>query len=623
MYSITMGIHCTEKTAGPERRELRFTAGEDAAKLAPGGRTGAVTIGAWTLEALLDLAGAGEGARACFGAGPLYVQAGGWQSWSAGWELRPGQTLPRKVRLMPDLIRCTNREGDTPRRGWTAGHFIMYLRTGDHYLCIASRDGGSLPPVSYRIAPRKKTARPDRVLVSAELFCPGKTWRPGEAMAELHIFHAEGYFNFKDTIGGIYDQGSNFRTLAFLGAGEGEGGGKGRAGNAPWGKEDLPGGYESWYNHYNNINEGLILDDLEALGRTGNLIKLRYLDRGKPAVFQIDDGWQRAVGEWETDEGRFPRGLASLAAKIEAAGFIPGLWIAPFLVTRRSRIFTEKPAWVLREKKGGSGGRPVSAGFNPLWDGRYFCLDLSRDEVLEYLDGLMDRAINGWGFRYLKLDFLYAGFLSGNFAGGGSPHEHYERACTILCARKKTAAGLPLAYLGCGAPLGPSYRHFPLSRIGADTREEWDWGLAKFLGHVGRPGAFLNLEDTIGRSFMDGTVYLNDPDVIFLRGKNCRLNANEKELIAMVNFLLGGQIMFSDDPGALTGEDLALTKRISALYDRYAGDEYGAVRTGDHVYRLISRSGKTGGIINLSNRPRRTDGRTAAPHSILLYNTEG
>jgi alpha-galactosidase len=79
--------------------------------------------------------------------------------------------------------------------------------------------------------------------------------------------------------------------------------------------------------------------------------------------------------------------------------------------------------------------------------------------------------------------------------------------------------------------------------------------------------------------------------------------------------------MFSDDPGALTGGDLALTRRISALYDRYAGDEYGAVRTGDDVYRLLSRSGKTGGIINLSNRPCRQDGKTAAPRSILLYDT--
>jgi alpha-galactosidase len=249
--------------------------------------------------------------------------------------------------------------------------------------------------------------------------------------------------------------------------------------------------------------------------------------------------------------------------------------------------------------------------------------------VEEYLVSIINRAIDEWGFRYLKLDFLYAGFLSGNFARGGSPYEHYHRICSRLTARTKTAAApitagggadtavstgageLPVAYLGCGVPLGPSYRYFPLSRIGADTREEWDWTAVKLLGHVGRPGAYLNLKDTIGRSFMDGAVYINDPDVIFLRCTNCTLKPHEKELIALVNFLLAGQIMFSDDPADLDGEAVNLTKRISALYDKLSGDEYGAVQIEKDVYRLVSRSGNTTGLINLKGRPFTLDARKA------------
>jgi alpha-galactosidase len=169
-----------------------------------------------------------------------------------------------------------------------------------------------------------------------------------------------------------------------------------------------------------------------------------------------------------------------------------------------------------------------------------------------------------------------------------------------------------VAYLGCGLPLGPSYRHFPLSRIGADTREEWDWTLVKLLGHVGRPGAYVSLMDTIGRSFMDGAVYINDPDVLFLRSRNCKLKPREKELIALVNFLLAGQIMFSDDPLRLEPADLDLTRRIVALYDLLAEDEYGAVRIDRDVFRLESRSGKTAGLINLSPGPYRLD-RTREP----------
>ncbi|GHV90663.1 hypothetical protein AGMMS50268_11660 [Spirochaetia bacterium] len=645
-----MDINVTEKTIASLHRELRFNAGADAETGSPAAKDSrktsreAVTIGSWTFDELLDKSGLEERDRREFFKAPLYIHSGGWQSWSAGWELGPGETLPRRVLILPELIKLTNRDGDRPKPHWLAGHFIMYIRSGDTYLCIASVEGaaavedgasadGGLAPVSFRINGKRR-------FVCAEVFCPGKQWRPGEAMAELRIFAAKGYFNFKDTIAAIYRQDESFRGLKFLypenpGPGEPDGGAKGMDGGANTGGQDsglyrkagaVPGGYESWYNHYTDINEALILEDLEGLGKTDNLIKLRYLDRRLPAVFQIDDGWEKAVGEWEIHRGRFPNGLAPVAKKIEEAGYIPGIWLAPFLVTRRSRIFTEKPEWLLRDQK----GRPVSAGFNHLWDGQYYCLDLSRTDVLEYLRSLIDRAVDEWGFRYLKLDFLYAGLLSGSVGpadtkkdtedGGeaAASYEYYHRACAALTARTKTAAGLPVAYLGCGAPLGPSYRYFPLSRIGADTREEWDWNLVRFMGHVGRPGAYLNLKDTIGRSFMNGTVYINDPDVIFLRSNNCKLSENEKELIGLVNFLLAGQIMFSDDPFKLTEADISLTKRLSALYDKLAGDEYGAVMLEHDVYRLESRSGKTTGLINLRNKPFRLTAQNKNTENAVL-----
>ncbi|MDR2052758.1 MAG: alpha-galactosidase [Treponema sp.] len=553
-------------------------------------------IDLWTFDELAARAGMDAGDRAAFfSADGLAVQCGGWLSWSAGWELAKGESLPRRVLLLPLLRRLTNREGDDlmpeapvpleagtapelPAEGWISGHFIMYLRADDRFLCIASRDGGALPPVSFRI-------HREAGLVIAEIFCPGKTWKLHDTLAELAVFSARGYFNFKDTLRRFYWQEDSFKKINFLRGGEGR----------------HPGGYESWYSHYTSINEKIILDDLDALGKTENLIKLDFLDRQRPVVFQIDDGWEKNVGEWEVNPRRFPNGLAPLAERIGEAGYIPGLWFAPFLVTRKSRIFTERPGWLLRDKK----ERPVAAGFNHLWNGEFYCLDLSRKDVLDYLDRIIGRAVDEWGFRYLKLDFLYAGFFSGAFSGGGSPFQHYEKACAVLTARTKTASGLPTAYLGCGCPLGPSYRYFPLSRTGADTREHWDWKLPRLLGHTGGPGAYINLMDTIGRSYLNGTVYRSDPDVIFLRSKRCSLTEDEKELIALVNFCLGGQIMLSDDPRQMSAADTALTRRLIKTFGILAPDEYGALRLDRNVFRLESRSGKTAGLINLGNRPCR------------------
>jgi hypothetical protein len=54
-----------------------------------------------------------------------------------------------------------------------------------------------------------------------------------------------------------------------------------------------------------------------------------------------------------------------------------------------------------------------------------------------------------------------------------------------------------------------------------------------------------------------------------------------------------------------------LTKRISALYDKLSGDEYGAVQIEKDVYRLESRPGNVTGLINLKGRPFRLDPRGA------------
>jgi alpha-galactosidase len=510
------------------------------------------------------------------------LQCGGWQSWSAGWELAPGEKLPRRVLGIPELIKLTNRPRDRPGGGETVGHFIMYLRRGDYYLCIASLEGGGLPPLSFRCD--KKRTR-----IGAEIYCPGKTIHDGETLAVLCVFAVHGYFALKDALNSIY--GQDFSSLNFLSVSGGT-------------QDSRPGGYASWYNHYNRIDEKIILGDLEALSSNDNLIKLRYLDRKRPAVFQIDDGWENAVGEWEINAARFPNGLKGIAEKIEETGCIPGLWIAPFLATKRCRVFSEKPHWLLRDKK----GRPLSAGFNHLWDGRYYCLDISREDVRAYIKDLIDRVIDQWGFRYLKLDFLYTGLFDGVFEKKGAPHEHYQRACALLTSRTHTEGGLPVAYLGCGLPLGLSYRHFPLSRIGADTREMWEWKLVKALGHVGRPSAYINLMDTIGRSFMNGTLYINDPDVIFLRSRDCALSETEKETIALVNFLLAGQLMFSDDPAFLSPRDLAFTRRISALYDELSGEQYGVRRVDRNVFALFSRSEKYSGLINLGDKNYTLDG---------------
>jgi alpha-galactosidase len=545
------------------------------------------------------------------------IFANGWQSWSFAGELARGERV-RPAIIKPVLNTYVFREGPREQRNEILSHFLTHIRVGEKRLVLASR-GASIEhggaPVAFRI---------DRntLALSVEILSRGARHSPDDPIAELVIGWCSGTFAERDFLRRAFSKHHRFADLDFLFH-------KGRL---------VPGGYESWYNHYTAITESLIREQLEAIKTNDNLINSYFLSRGRPTVFQIDDGWETAVGEWTAHEGKFPGGMAALAQDIDSSGMIPGLWVAPFLVTRSSRVFNEHQEWLLRDDKGAA----LLAGWNDGWDGNFHTLDLSIPEVLDYLDGLFETIVNAWGYRYLKLDFLYSGMLDGSFAGGGAAWQHYEAAVSRITSRTRDARGRPIAWLGCGAPLEQSFRYFPLMRIGADTRETWEFPLARFIRHQGRPAARVNLLHSLGRSLFDGAVFINDPDVVFCRELNITLTETEKELITLVAGMFASQIMSSDDiadfgrPG-----ELAFTARMVALLDQVSQHEFLPERIGQDLFMCASRDGKFFGYMNLRNSSafvanpeaasidltdalvvhaeKRTCGFLLAPRSITLF----
>jgi alpha-galactosidase len=564
------------------QKALRFSAAED---LAIGeSATPLFDVG---FGELCDLAEVGARQRQAFeSAGDRTIFSNGWQSWSFSGELAAGERVHR-ARIIPNIAVYCDGPGPIEARGEILSRFLTYIRAGEARLVLfsAGMPERVTPPVSFRV---------DRSNfgIGAEISAKGGQFAKGDIVAEIRLFYREGYFATKDALRDVFRGFGHFERLAFLGSGT----------------PVVPGGYESWYNHYTGIDDSIIGGDLAAIGANDNLINAYYLRRGKPTVFQIDDGWEKAVGQWEPDEVKFPRGMKVLAEEIEAKGLIPGIWVAPLIVTKGCEVFKKRPELLLRDDR----GNPVPAGYNSGWNGVFYCLDISLREVEEYLDGVLERLVVEWGYRYLKLDFLYAGFIEGSRArpvkpaGGGAAYEHYNRLMRRLTSRTRGTRGREVAYLGCGAPLEPSFRHFPLMRIGADTKEVWeDPFLKRVVRHQGRPAAYTNLSNTIGRSLLDGTVFVSDPDVVFCRTTRMELTDTEKELVALADFMLASQIMFSDDTREFgEKEELAFTARVVGLYDRLAGREYGAERIGRDMFRIFSRDGKVMGLVNLSDRAR-------------------
>lgn len=485
-----------------------------------------------------------------------FINVGAWQSWNPGFEIEPGKKQDSLKNL---CIKNWNKwlvfpeSKFKPSKKIVLSSFLSYLRFDDFYLLLMSvgNISNKLPPLQFIID--RKTAK-----VTLEIADKGKNWNKGELQAQIEIITASSFVNAKNTI------------LAYFGR--------------PMQEKFL--GWESWYNYYEKIDENIILSDLNQINQSPNLIKLAGQESPEyKKVFQIDDGWQISLGDWNCNTKLFPSGLKSLTQKIEENGYIPGIWCAPLIIDIRSKFAIEHPDYILRDKK----GNLVKAGWNPRWgvNGIYYCLDLSHDGVQKHLKNLMNKIINEWGFRYIKLDFLFAGMLYGSFAKNNAAYENFHIVSKILTEIKKNNDGKDIYYLGCGMPMEMGFKNFPLSRIGCDTYEHWDNSFMRRIKWNGRASAYLNLKDTLGKALWNGTVFQCDPDVIFVRTNKCSLTLEEKKIIAFVNSVFGSQIMFSDNLN-LTTEEEKITLDILDVIKQYQKENFSIKYLGNDLYQVQS-----------------------------------
>jgi len=304
-------------------------------------------------------------------------------------------------------------------------------------------------------------------------------------------------------------------------------------------------GWTSWYNYYQNINESVILE---------NLKNFKLMNK-KIDVFQIDDGYQTAVGDWLSVDGdKFPKGMKQIAEAIKDKGYKAGIWLAPFVCETNSRIFKEKKEWILRDNK----GEMVLGGSN--WS-RFYALDIYNPEVRGYIKKVFSVILDDWGYDMVKLDFLYAVCLV--------PRKDKTRGQIMTEAMEflRECVGDKLI-LGCGVPLGPSFGLVDYCRIGCDVGLDWDDKPYMRLLHRERVSTLNAINNAIGRRHLNGRAFLNDPDVFLLRDDNISLTKTQKETLSKVNNIFGSLIFTSDNIGNYDSSKHLCFDRIMSLKDK-------------------------------------------------------
>ena len=154
-----------------------------------------------------------------------------------------------------------------------------------------------------------------------------------------------------------------------------------------WQGRPRPVLYNSWEGCMFDFNQHRLLD---------------LADRAKNLgceLFVLDDGWfgrrnddKAGLGDYEVNRKKLPAGMEGLAEKVRAKGMEFGLWFEPESVNLDSDLYRAHPDWALTD------------GFKPVLGRHQLLLDLTREDVRDYIvenvGSILDRA----GISYVKWD---------------------------------------------------------------------------------------------------------------------------------------------------------------------------------------------------------------------------
>ena len=116
-------------------------------------------------------------------------------------------------------------------------------------------------------------------------------------------------------------------------------------------------------------------------------------------LFVLDDGWfgkrnddKAGLGDYEVNSQKLTYGLKGLGEKILSLGMEFGLWFEPESVNMDSNLYRAHPDWALTD------------GFTPLTGRHQLLLDLTRQDVRDYIVENVGNTLDSAPISYVKWD---------------------------------------------------------------------------------------------------------------------------------------------------------------------------------------------------------------------------
>jgi alpha-galactosidase len=293
-----------------------------------------------------------------------------------------------------------------------------------------------------------------------------------------------------------------------------------------------PTGWCSWYCFGPNVTAEQVLESLDAIARS--MPALKYI--------QIDDGYQRAMGDWLETGSAFGGSVRTVLVEIRKRGFEPAIWVAPFIAEERSHVFEEHPDWFIADADGAP-LRSDRVTFGGWRHGPWYAIDGTHPGAQAHLERVFRTLRTEWGCTYFKLDANFWGAMHGG-------RFHDPRATRVDAYRRgmeAVARGAGGGFLlGCNHPIWPSLGLIDGSRSSNDIKRTWD-------------RVKTTARQNLSRNWQNGRLWWNDPDAVVL---DRDLTDEECRFHATAIYASGGMVLSGDDLTKIPSERAAMLRRL-------------------------------------------------------------
>ncbi|TAF78803.1 MAG: alpha-galactosidase [Sphingobacteriales bacterium] len=308
----------------------------------------------------------------------------------------------------------------------------------------------------------------------------------------------------------------------------------------------------SWYFTYYHLTQNMVTDFVKGFKSVSPAVNIQ--------TFQIDAGYHPHLGDWLEPSTKFPNGLASSVKEIIANNYKAGIWIGPYMVGNRSKLYAQHPDWILRKTDGSPIIQMSFYGEERLWgamDEETYVLDTSNPAVMDYLRNVF-RTFKQMGITFFKTDFMYYGWEGSNnvkrFTPGKTSSEYQREFFDMI----RQEIGSESYWLGCIAPFPVMLGYVDGMRVAGDISPKWEASVGMF-------------EETEGDQHINNIWWQNDPDALILREKYSQLSLEETKTMAYWVAMLGGVINTSDLFHEIPSSRADLFRFIEPNNDTYTG----------------------------------------------------